>query len=146
MRLFPFFLLLAPVAAGCGQSAFLLPANAEQRIDGQVDVVARDDAGTALNSRDIVRFTVQNMSASAQMKVDRDAVFLVGPSGSRVSRDPGSSPHTVYDVVPGAVHDVNVRFPLGGFARGDMVAVHFEEAILIGGQPVPIKPLTFQVR
>jgi hypothetical protein len=148
--LLPLVALLA--AAGCGASTFLIPANAEQRLDGQVDVVAW--TGTQLpvagamfgTSTDILNFKVENLSASAQMTVDRDAIFLVGPSGNRVNRSAGISSNNVYSVAPGYVRDVNVRFPLDGFERGQMVSVHFEEAIVIGGQHIAIKPLTFQVR
>jgi len=145
-------LALALLAAGCGASTFLIPANAEQRLDGQVDIVAWTGsqlpvAGAMFGtSTDILNFKVENLSASAQMTVDRDAIFLVGPSGNRVNRSAGISSTNVYSVAPGYVHDVNVRFPLDGFERGQMVAVHFEEAVSIGGQHIAIAPLTYQVR
>jgi len=143
----PFVALLA---AGCA-TPFLIPANAESRLNGQVDVVASNappfpyDRSAPLGpGLDILNFKVENLSRTAQMKVDRDAIFLVGPAG-RVNREPGGL-QTVYDLAPGDVHDVNVRFSLDGFARGQMASVHFEEAITIGGQRVGIAPLTFQVR
>jgi hypothetical protein len=89
--LLPLLPLLALLGAGCGASTFLIPANAEQRIDGQVDVVAWSGsqlpvAGAMFGtSTDILNFKVENLSASAQMTVDRDAIFLVGPAGNRVN-------------------------------------------------------------
>lgn len=143
--------LLIALVAGCGASTFLIPANAEQRLDGQVDVVAWSGTQAPVvgamfgTSTDILNFKVENLSRSAQLTVDRDAIFLVGPKGGRVNRSAGGT-QSVYTLGPGEVHDVNVKFPLDGFERGQMVAVHFEQAVALGGQPIAIAPLTFQVR
>ena len=113
---------LLALLAGCA-SISLAPANAESRLDGQVVVVASDEVPWPVDrsmygpSPGILNFRVENLSPSAQMKVDRDAVFLVGPAG-RVNRKAGGS-QTVYTLGPGEVQDVNVRFPLRARARSD---------------------------
>jgi hypothetical protein len=147
---FSVLLLAMTLAAGCGASTLLIPANAEQRLDGQVDIVAWSGtqapvAGAVLGtSTDILNFKVENLSKSSQVKIDRDAIFLVGSTG-RLGRVPGVGP-SLYTLGPGELHDVNVRFPLDGLPRGEMVEVHFEDAVTVGGEKVALRPLTYRVR
>jgi hypothetical protein len=130
---------LTLLAAACAATPILITAQADQKLAGQVEVVTRQIDGN------ILKFTVENLSTTAQMTVNRDAVFLVDASGHRVDRSVGGT-QNLYSIPPGTVHDVNVKFALDDLARNEIVAVHFEEAVLIGGSPVAIPPLTFQVR
>jgi hypothetical protein len=78
---------------------------------------------------------------SAPMVLYRDAVMLSTPTGMR-ARMRGGVGH-VYTLPPGGVHKLRVRYDLYGLHRGDQVAMVFQNAIVINGQPVPVEPLPF---
>jgi len=78
---------------------------------------------------------------SAPMLIYRDSVMLSTAAGMR-ARMRGGVGH-VYTVPPGGVHKLRVRYDLYGLSRGDQVAMVFQNAIVLNGQPVPVEPLPF---
>lgn len=73
--------------------------------------------------------------------IDRDRVVLLTASGPR-ARVPGGL-GTLYTVVPGGRHGLNVRFKLGGIHTGERVALALAGAVSVNGQPLNVPPLEF---
>lgn len=92
---------------------------------------------------DLFAFNVFNQSPYP-MNVDRNAVRMATAGGLR-DRLPGGISDN-YTIPPGGVHAVNVKFPMGGLRPGETVWVHFQDAISINGQRVPMEPIQFVVR
>ncbi len=89
---------------------------------------------------DLFQFTVVNY-ADATLFVDRNAVRLRIDDETRL-RQPGGW-KSQYALPPGGAHDVNVRFDLAGLRRRALVAVCFDEAFAVAGQPVTVPPMLF---
>jgi hypothetical protein len=128
--------LLWAVAAGCGGSA-LMATRPDVQTPGAARVVLREQED------DLFRFVVYNQSPYP-MIVNRDAVRMATTNGLR-NRIPGGI-QSSYEIPPGGSHDVNVKFPMDGLQRGEQVWVHFQDAVSIGGQVVPIEPIIFVVK
>lgn len=121
---------------GCGSATHLVAQRAEVFTPGAARVVLMsvDDA--------IITIDVFNQTPYP-MVIYRDALMLSTRAGGR-ARLPGGVGH-VYSVRPGGVQTVKVRYPINGLHRGDQVALVFENALLVNGQPLPIEPLPFLV-
>ena len=122
------------VSAGCGGSLRLLAQRAEVMTPGAVRVVLK------ATNEDIIEFDVHNYTGSP-MVIYRDAVYLSTSRGLR-NRVPGGVSN-VYTIPPGGVQQVNVRYKLDDLSRGDQLAVVFQNAVVIDGQPVPVEPIPF---
>ncbi|MCS6911831.1 MAG: hypothetical protein RMK29_14870 [Myxococcales bacterium] len=122
-------------ATACGPS--LMATRPEVHSPGAVRVALKS------LSDDLFKFVVVNESPYP-LVIYRDAVRLATATGTR-SRLPGGLAH-IYHVPPGGYHDVHVKFPLGGIRQGETVWVHFQQALLINGQPVAVEPLEFVMR
>ena len=92
---------------------------------------------------DLFQFTVVNY-AGATLFVDRNAVRLQIGDDLRL-RQPGGW-KSQYALPPGGAHDLNVRFDLRGLRRGDTLAICFDEAFAVAGQPIPVPPMLFVAR
>jgi hypothetical protein len=122
----------------CLSCAPLLTATrAEVMTPGAARVVLKEIDDNELS------FVVYNLSPQP-MAVDRDAVRLLLSSGPR-SREPGMGTR-VYSIPPGGFHAVNVKFNLDGVGAGETLWVHFQEAISIEGQLVPVEPIALVAR
>ena len=91
----------------------------------------------------VLTFDVFNLSR-LNMVVLRDKIVLETPSGRR-GREPGGL-QNYYNVAPGAMHDVKVKFDLSDCRPGQAVRVLFESALLADGTPVPMAPIPFVCR
>lgn len=122
------------VQGGCGPAIRLVAQRPELMTPGALRIVLLgvDD--------NLITVDLFNQT-SAPMVVYRDSVLLSTPTGMR-ARMRGGVGH-VYTVPPGGVHKLRVRFDLYGLRRGDQVAMVFQNAIVINGQPVPVEPLPF---
>jgi len=92
---------------------------------------------------DMLTFDVYNLS-KLNLVILRDKIVLETPSGRR-GREPGGL-RSYYNVAPGAMHDVKVKFDLGDCPPGQPVKVLFDAALLADGTPVPMAPLPFVCR
>jgi hypothetical protein len=93
--------------------------------------------------RDILSFDVYNLS-KLNLVILRDKIVLETAQGRR-GREPGGL-QSYYNVAPGAMHDVKVKFDLSDCQPGQPVKVLFESALLVDGTPVPMAPLPFVCR
>ena len=75
--------------------------------------------------------------------VNRDNVVLQTPRGA-VARDPGGL-QSVYQLRPGKLHGLKVRFPISDLLEGEQVEVLFNDVFMIEGQPVTVAPVQFVV-
>jgi hypothetical protein len=122
-------------AAACG-GATAQPAKTEVEIEHRVLVhVLRVDGDT-------FKFNVVNLS-DQPMLVDRDAITLSTPSGTR-RREPGGLASS-YTIPPSGAHDVFVRFSLSELESGSQVSVDFARAIRIAGEPVAVDVIPFTI-
>jgi hypothetical protein len=121
----------------CGGARVVEPAKTEVGIEHKVLVhVLRVDGDT-------FKFSVVNLS-DQPMLVDRDAVTLSTPSGTR-RREPGGLASS-YTIHPSAAHDVFVKFSLSELESGTQVAVDFSRAIRIAGEPVSVDVIPFTIQ
>ena len=129
-------LAIAATAPACIPAHHVAAIQTEARAEGLARVSVRevDD--------NIFKFSVLNLSKEI-LVVDRDAVRLVTPRGSR-ERAPGGVAHT-YTIQPGGAHDLNVKFDLEGLGEGTEVSISFTDAILVGGKPVPLDPIRYRL-
>lgn len=125
---------LSLTTTGCGQSMRLVAQRPELMTPGALRIVLLevDD--------NMITVDVFNQTNTV-MLIYRDAVLLSTSGGLR-ARMPGGVGH-VYTVPPGGMHKLRVRYDLHGLHRGDQVAMVFQNAIVIAGQPVPVEPLPF---
>ena len=125
---------LSLAGTGCSQSIRLIAQRPELMTPGALRIVLVEvDENT-------VTVDVFNQTNTV-MLIYRDAVLLSTSGGLR-ARMPGGVGH-VYTLPPGGVHKVRVRYDLHGLHRGDQVAMVFQNAIVLAGQPVPVEPLPF---
>ena len=91
-------------------------------------------------SGDILTFQVYNLS-KLNLVILRDKIVLETPTGRR-GREPGGASN-YYNVAPGAMHDVKVKFDFSDCAGGQEVKVRFDSALVADGAPIPIAPISF---
>jgi hypothetical protein len=91
----------------------------------------------------VLTFDVYNLS-QLNMVILRDKIVLETAQGRR-GRDPGGL-QSYYNVPPGAMHDVKVKFDLSDCQPGQPVRVLFESAVVADGTPVPLAPIPFVCR
>ena len=91
----------------------------------------------------VLTFDVYNLS-KLNMVILRDKIVLETAQGRR-GREPGGL-QSYYNVPPGAMHDVKVKFDLSGCEPGQAVNVLFESAVVADGTPVPLAPIPFVCR
>jgi hypothetical protein len=91
----------------------------------------------------ILKFTVFNLS-DRNMVILRDQMLLKTPSAARRRESGGVS--SVYNVPAGGAQDINVKFDMSGTKPGDLVEVHFENALLIADKPVQVPPIVLRVQ
>ena|SRR5258707_6570720 len=91
----------------------------------------------------VLSFNVYNLS-KLNMVLLRDKIVLETAQGRR-GREPGGL-RSYYDVAPGAMHDVKVKFDLSDCQPGQQVKVLFDSAVVVDGTPVPVAPLPFVCR
>lgn len=125
---------LGVVQSGCGSAIRMVAQRPELMTPGALRIVLLE------TDENLITVDVFNQT-SAPMVIYRDSVMLSTPSGMR-ARMRGGVGH-VYTVPPGGVHKLRVRYDLYGLRRGDQVAMVFQNAIVINGQPVPVEPLPF---
>ena len=124
--------------AGCGTASYTIVAQrGEVFTPGAVRVVMRNV------HRDIISVDVFNQTG-APMVVYRDSFLLSTSTGMRARLAGGVS--NVYNIPPGGVHEVRVRYDLSGLSRGEQLALVLQNALVVNGQPVPIEPLPFLVQ
>jgi hypothetical protein len=133
-------LLAAGVLAVCLQSCSQVTLHAQQR-RVEKPQWARVEVGEI--DRDILAFDVYNLS-KLNLVVLRDKIVLETARGRR-GREPGGSSR-YYNVPPGGMHDVKVKFELGDCQPGEEVRVLFESALVVDGTPVPMAPIPFVCR
>jgi hypothetical protein len=92
---------------------------------------------------EVLSFDVYNLS-KLNLVILRDKIVLETAQGRR-GREPGGV-QSYYNVPPGAMHDVKVKFDLGDCQPGEQVRVLFESALLVDGTPVPMAPVPFVCR
>ena len=90
--------------------------------------------------RDILSFDVYNLS-KLTLVVLRDKIVLETPQGRR-GREPGGL-RNYYNLPPGSMHDVKVKFDLSDCSPGQEVKVSFENALVADGAPIRIAPIPF---
>lgn len=129
-------LLVVKAGTGCAEGTRLIAQRPEVFLPGGARVVLMkvDD--------DLITLDVFNQTPYP-LTIYRDAFLLSTPSGMR-SRLPGGVSN-VYNVAPGGVHTVKMRYKLDGLHRGDQVALMFQNALVVNGQPMPLEPLPFVV-
>lgn len=125
------------LSAGCAPGARLVAQRAELITPGAIRVLL---LGVEDN---LVKVDLFNQT-SAPMLVYRDQVMLSTSHGMR-ARMQGGIGH-VYTIPPGGVHKLNVRYDLYDLRPGDQVAIIFQNAIVVNGQPVPVEPLPLLVQ
>jgi hypothetical protein len=130
-------LLLLMLLSGCARGTAFAQASGAVQAPGTATVRIGGFDG------DILSFNVVNES-SGVMTILRDRVYMIR-GGQRIYRQPGGAARE-YMVPPRGHHEVKVRYRLEDPRPGESVAVHFEEALLVNGQPVPIEPIPLQVR
>jgi hypothetical protein len=91
----------------------------------------------------VLSFDVYNLS-KLSLVVLRDKVVLETPQGRR-GREPGGLQH-YYNVPPGGMHDLKLKFDLGDCQPGQEVKVLFDSALVVDGTPVPVAPIRFACR
>src|SRR5882724_8536788 len=91
----------------------------------------------------ILTFDVYNLS-KLNMVILRDKIVLETAQGRR-GREPGGL-QSYYNVPPGAMHDVKVKFDLSDCQPGQPVKVLFDSAVVADGTPVPLAPIPFVCR
>lgn len=125
------------LSAGCAPGARLVAQRAELITPGAIRVLLLgvDD--------NLVKVDLFNQT-SAPMLVYRDQIMLSTSSGMR-ARMRGGVGH-IYTIPPGGVHKLQVRYDLYGLRPGDQVAMIFQNAIVVAGQPVPVEPLPLLVQ
>jgi hypothetical protein len=124
-------LLFAIACQGCTS---LTAVRATSEIPGNVRVW--------FESRDHEVFKLVVLNQSPQVvTVDRNAVTLVH-AGEEQHRVPGGA-STLYTLMPGAAHKVNVRFRLSDIVKGETVCIQLRNAVFVGGTPIEIPPLQF---
>ena len=111
------------------------------------NVAAVNAAGTIMvkfekQSCEVLQFVVLN-GTDKMLVVNRDAVVLQTPRGT-VAREPGGL-SSVYNLRPGKLHGLKVRFPISDLLDGEQVDVLFNEVFMIEGQPIAVAPLQFVV-
>lgn len=92
---------------------------------------------------DILSFDVYNLS-KLNLVVLRDKIVLETARGRR-GREPGGTSR-YYNVPPGGMHDVKVKFVFDDCQPGEEVRVLFESALVVDGAPVPMAPIPFVCR
>ena len=92
---------------------------------------------------EVLTFDVYNLS-KLNMVVLRDKIVLETAQGRR-GREPGGL-QSYYNVPPGGMHDVKVKFDLDDCLPGQQVKVLFESALVADGTPVPLAPIPFVCR
>lgn len=91
---------------------------------------------------DIFKLIVVNTSEKP-LVILRDELILATPKGRR-RRLTGGISHS-YKVAPSSAQDVNVRYDLSYLEPGDRISIHFDRALLIGGEAVEIEPIVMVV-
>jgi hypothetical protein len=92
---------------------------------------------------DILTFDVYNLS-KLTLVVLRDKIVLETPTGRR-GREPGGL-QRYYNVAPGAMHDVKVKFDFSDCTAGTELKVRFDDALMADGAPLRIAPVPFVCR
>jgi hypothetical protein len=93
---------------------------------------------------DLFKLEVVNYSQCVIL-VDRDRVTLTSDAGWRHERIPGGF-NSLYTIMPGGHHAVNVKFKLDYLQKGQHVAISFDGAVVAQtGQPLPVSPIEFDV-
>jgi hypothetical protein len=129
---------LAASPLGCGGTGYSIVAQrGEVFTPGGARVVLRGVRD------DIISVDVFNMTA-APMVIYRDSFLLSTSSGMRPRLPGGVS--NVYNVAPGGVHEVRLRYDLKGLSRGEQLALIVQGALFVNAQPVPMEPLPFVVQ
>jgi hypothetical protein len=122
-------LVLSTLATGC---ASLTPV----RTSDEAAEVAR--VYMKGRDRNLFKLDVVNESNDV-LVVDREAVTL--EHGGKVEhRLPGGVSST-YVIAPHGHHDLFVKMPLGGIARGESVFLNLDNVVLRDGQPVELEPV-----
>lgn len=111
------------------------------------NVAAMNAGGSILvkfekQSGEVLHFAIMN-NTDKMLVVNRDAVILQTPRGA-VARDPGGL-KSVYQLKPGKLHGLKVRFPIADLLDDEQVEVLFTDALLIDGQAVVVEPVRFIV-
>ena len=122
---------------GCATGARLVAQRAELITPGAIRVLLLGVDGN------LVKVDIFNQT-SAPMLVYRDQVLLSTSTGMR-ARMQGGVGH-VYTIPPGGVQKLHVHYDLYGLRPGDQVAMIFQNAIAVNGQPVPVEPLPLLVQ
>jgi hypothetical protein len=91
---------------------------------------------------DIFKFIVVNAS-DKPLVILRDEVILATPKGRR-RRLSGGIAHR-YTVPPSGAQDVNLRYDLSFLEPGDRLYIHFDHALVIGGERIDIDPIVIDV-
>ena len=92
---------------------------------------------------EVLTFHVYNLS-TLNMVILRDKIVLETAQGRR-GREPGGL-QSYYNLPPGAMHDVKVKFDLSDCRPGQAVKVLFESAVVADGAPIPLAPIPFVCR
>lgn len=132
-----FLLAALGSVSGCAAGARLVAQRAELITPGAIRVLLLGIDGN------LVKVDIFNQT-SAPMLVYRDQVMLSTATGMR-GRMQGGVGH-IYTIPPGGVHKLHVRYDLYGLRPGDQVAMIFQNAIAVNGQPVPVEPLPLLVQ
>ena len=114
-----------------------------QATERQVETANLARVEVAEVAGEVLTFDVYNLS-KLSMVVYRDKIVLETPTGRR-GRDPGGLQRS-YDIAPGRMHDVKVKFDLGDCPPGQQVKVLFDSALAVDGTPVPVAPIPFVCR
>jgi hypothetical protein len=90
----------------------------------------------------ILKFLVFNLS-DHNMVILRDQMLLKTPSATRRRTSGGAV--AVYNVPAGGAQELNVKFDMSGTKSGDLLEVHFENALRIADKPVQVPPVVLRV-
>lgn len=133
----PVLLSLALVVMGCSHGPALVATRPFVETPAAVRVALDRVAGNTFT------FAVYNLSGGL-LTIDRNGFVLTTAGGPR-QREPGGI-LGVYNVPPGGVHQVKVRYNLEGLNPGEQIAVAMQGALTVNGQPVAVEPITFTVQ
>lgn len=125
------------LGTGCASGASLVAQRAELITPGAIRILLLGVEGN------LVKVDIFNQT-SAPMLVYRDQVMLSTSNGMRARMQGGVG--RVYTIPPGGVHKLHVRYDLYGLRPGDQVAMIFQNAVAVNGQPVPVEPLPLVVQ
>jgi hypothetical protein len=89
---------------------------------------------------EVITFDVYDLSKLG-LVVLRDKIVLETPAGRRGREQGGIARY--YNVPPGGMHDVKVKFALDDCTPGQEVKVLFDGALLADGAVVPVAPVRF---